>query len=393
MPTTFHRLTDLLALATFAYAQVGIARLALEWVSRRCSSGLVWLARLFMILGAAGLLLGFLISVPSIGPLSPFPFRISGVIRGTALLWIFSSTAAYLIYRALRLCGNRLMSQPMQPERRKLLHAAASALIVAPFAAAAYGALVQRTNFRVREIELPIRNLPDDLRGLRLVQISDIHLSPFLSEQEFSRVIDAANELRAHVALVTGDLISMAGDPLDACLRQLSRLRADQGILGCLGNHEIYAGAEDYATEQGRRLGIRFLRDQAMALNFGSSTLNLAGVDYQSIATRPDYLPGAERLILPGAVNVLLSHNPDVFPVAAAKGYDATISGHTHGGQVTVEILHQTLCLARFYTPFVYGLYRSNNASVYVSRGIGTIGIPARIGAPPEISLLRLIDG
>jgi predicted MPP superfamily phosphohydrolase len=92
----------------------------------------------------------------------------------------------------------------------------------------------------------------------------------------------------------------------------------------------------------------------------------------------------------PGALNVLLSHNPDVFPVAAEKGYDLTLSGHTHGGQVTVEILDQTLNPARFLTPYVYGLYQHRGRSAYVTRGIGTIGIPARIGAPPEIALIRL---
>jgi predicted MPP superfamily phosphohydrolase len=94
--------------------------------------------------------------------------------------------------------------------------------------------------------------------------------------------------------------------------------------------------------------------------------------------------------VAPGAVNVLLSHNPDVFPAAVRQGYNLVIAGHTHGGQVTVEILDQSINAARFFTPYVYGLYRQGNAAAYVTRGIGTIGIPARIGAPPEITLLRL---
>jgi hypothetical protein len=94
--------------------------------------------------------------------------------------------------------------------------------------------------------------------------------------------------------------------------------------------------------------------------------------------------------MVPGACNVLLSHNPDVFPVAAQQGYNLLLAGHTHGGQVTVEILDRSINPARFVTPFVYGLYRSGAASAYVTRGLGTIVIPARIGAPPEISLLRL---
>jgi hypothetical protein len=95
-------------------------------------------------------------------------------------------------------------------------------------------------------------------------------------------------------------------------------------------------------------------------------------------------------MVAPDAFNVLLSHNPDVFPVAARQGYPLTIAGHTHGGQVRIEILGQDLNVARFYTPYVDGLYHRNGAAVFVSRGIGTIALPARLGAPPEVNLLRL---
>jgi predicted MPP superfamily phosphohydrolase len=203
-------------------------------------------------------------------------------------------------------------------------------------------------------------------------------------------VIDAGLGLRPHVAAVTGDLISTHGDPLDACIRQIARLKADAGIFGCMGNHEIYAGALDYAEQAGARAGIRFLRAGAIPLRFGASVLNLAGVDYQRKSEKDRYLRGAERLVMPGATNVLLSHNPDVFPVAANQGYNLLLAGHTHGGQVTVEILDQSINPARFFTPYVYGLYRAGRAAAYVTRGIGTIGIPVRFGAPPEIVLLRL---
>ena len=100
----------------------------------------------------------------------------------------------------------------------------------------------------------------------------------------------------------------------------------------------------------------------------------------------------AEKLVVPGAANLLLSHNPDVFPVAVRKGYDAVMSGHTHGGQVTVEILNQTLNIARFATPYVAGLYRLQGRSCYVTAGIGTIALPVRIGAPPEITVVSPDD-
>lgn len=308
----------------------------------------------------------------------------------TAFIWIFVSTGAWFWWEIVRIAGRVLRVREFSPDRRRLLEMAGAAVIASPAVITAYGALVQRTNFAVQEIDLPVSGLPADLENLRLVQLSDIHLSEFLSEDQLARVIDMANETRPHLALVTGDLISARGDPIDACLRQLSRLRADAGILGCLGNHETYAGLEKYATVHGARLGVRFLRMQAEPLRFGGATLNFVGVDYQPRSMRESYLAGTEKLQRPGAINVLLSHNPDVIPTAAAKGFHATLSGHTHGGQITVEILDQAICPARFLTPFIYGLYRTGSASAYVTRGIGTIGIPARIGAPPEIALLRL---
>ena len=285
-------------------------------------------------------------------------------------------------------CIDAVLAGECAEERRRLLNATGSALLAAPFAIVGYGMLIERLDFHVREVEIPVPNLPDGLDGLRLLHLSDIHLSAFLSEKDLARVIDTANELHPHLALVTGDLITAAGDPLETCLRQLARLRADAGILGCMGNHEDYAMVENLTEREGARLGIPFLRGRAQPLRFGGAVLNVAGVDYQR--SGKDYLPGAERLVLPGAYNLLLSHNPDVFPVAVEKGYDLTLAGHTHGGQVTVEILHQPINAARFFTPFVYGLYRRGAAAEYVTRGIGTIGIPARIGAPPEIALLRL---
>jgi len=293
-------------------------------------------------------------------------------------IWLIAFSLALLLWRA---------APQFSPARRKLLQTAAAGLCIAPLAGTAFG-IVRRNQFRLSEVSIPIPDLHSDLDGLRIVQITDIHLSPFLSEREFATAIAMANETRANIALVTGDLITRPGDPLDACLGQLARLRAEAGVLGCLGNHEIFARTENYVTEHGRRIGIEFLRHQAKQLRFGNATINFAGVDYQKMHSQ--YLQGTEQLIVPGACNVMLSHNPDVFPVAAAQGYALTIAGHTHGGQVDVEILHQHLNVARYFTPFVGGLYRRGSSSVYVSNGLGTIGVPVRLGAPPEVSVLRL---
>lgn len=299
----------------------------------------------------------------------------AGLVLSTGLIGLY---LGILVWRA---------SARFQPPRRKFLQAAGATLAAAPYVGTTLG-IINRDRFELNQIDVHIPNLARDLDGLRLVQITDIHLSPFLSEKDFARAIDMANETRPHIALVTGDLISRRGDPLDACLRQLARLRSDAGVLGCLGNHEIYTNTEDYVTQQGQRIGIEFLRGQARLLRFGQAAINFIGVDYQRL--HHPYLVGAETLVAPGCTNVLLSHNPDVFPVAARQGYHLTIAGHTHGGQVNFEILHQNLNVALYYTPFVRGLYRSDNKSIWVGSGLGTIGVPVRLGAPPEIALVRL---
>jgi predicted MPP superfamily phosphohydrolase len=385
-------LADFVALSVVIWAQwrIGAAILA------ACKNRPRWIQNLIRVIVAATavwLAAGLALNLHEVIRLVHISPSLRGAVSGGAYLWAFSMTGAYLAYWLWRLPSRVVDTSQFSPGRRKLVSAAGNALVAAPFMLAGYGGFVERTAFHVREVDIPIPNLPPDLHGLRVLQLSDIHLGPFLSERDLARVIDEALNLRPNIAVVTGDLISMRGDPLDACLRQIARLKPEAGIFGCMGNHEIYAQVERYTEEQAARLGIEFLRGSARPLRFGAATLNLAGVDYQSIANRKSYLAGAERLIAPGAVNVLLSHNPDVFPVAARQGFDLTISGHTHGGQVNVEILNQELNIARFLTPYVYGQYKLDGAAIYVSRGIGTIGLPIRLGAPPEITLLHLKAG
>jgi predicted MPP superfamily phosphohydrolase len=324
-----------------------------------------------------GLLLGFSPVARAVQP-ALWPAWVRAASFTWALLSLVSGCAVWLWRH----------TPEFDPQRRRLLRVAGGAALAAPVAATGFGMFVERGNLRVSEVDIPLRGLPRDLDGLRMVQLTDIHIGPFLSEKELARAVNMANELRPHLALVTGDFITSLGDPLDACLYQLGRLKADAGVLGCLGNHEGYAGVESYTTRQSARRGIRILRQASVKLRFGRAALNLAGVDYQSLF-KP-YLRGAEAMVRKDSLNVLLSHNPDVFPVAARQGFDLTIAGHTHGGQVNFEIFRQSINVARFYTPYTYGLYRHGRAAAYVNRGIGTVGIPARIGAPPEIALIRL---
>jgi uncharacterized protein len=317
------------------------------------------------------------------------PARVRSALAAIANVWGMTTVISLLIYY-LYCSVTRNLPVQHSPDRRRLIQVAGTAAVTAPFAVAAFGAIVERTNFYVKEIDLPVPGLHPDFEGFRIGQLSDLHVSAWLSVPELGRAVDMLNECKPHLSVVTGDLISQVGDPLDDTIRELARLRADAGVLGCLGNHEVYARCQNYATVAARRYGMEFLRSEARLLHRGTGTLNVAGVDYQRPRRIQPYLQNAEKLVVPGVANLLLSHNPDVFPDAVKKGYDAMLSGHTHGGQVTVEILNQTLNLARFSTPYVAGLYRIEGRSCYVTTGIGTIAMPVRIGARPEITVARL---
>ncbi|MEO8028436.1 MAG: metallophosphoesterase, partial [Bryobacteraceae bacterium] len=242
--------------------------------------------------------------------------RAFGLVWAAVILWVSA------VRRASAWMGLQAKERLTSPARRHFLRVAAGAAYAAP-AAIGYAAILQRHDLQMREVEVRIAGLPKDLDGLKLVQLSDIHMGEFLSRSDVTRAVDIANETNAHIALITGDLISYDGDPLEECLAELKRLRADAGVFGCLGNHETYAHAEEKVTVWGARLGMRFLRGESASLSFGKANLNLAGVDYQPF--RQPYLDGVESLVVPASLNVLLSHNPDVFPVARRKGFPLTI--------------------------------------------------------------------
>jgi hypothetical protein len=197
-----------------------------------------------------------------------------------------------------------------------------------------------------------------------------------------------ANECKPHITAVTGDLITRWGDDLHGCMQVLRGLRAEAGIYGCHGNHEADSGVLKQATELGAKQGLRFLRGEAAELRFGAATLNLAGHDYQRLGQAP--LPDGGALMRAGALNVLLQHNPAVFPRATALGFDLMLAGHTHGGQINVGVFEENLNVARLFTPYVRGEYVRDGKLLYVSSGLGTVAIPVRLGAPPEVTVIRL---
>ena len=358
--------------------------------------------------------------------------------RGTFLnvlagLWFFSALFAYLavkcvhgLDRVWRFFKVRNRNQPasapgdeelpIDPGRRYFFKTATAAAGAAPFLGAMYGFAAERLNYQIHRVDIPISNLSAALDGMTIVQLSDIHMSGYMPRAQVRRAVDMANDLGADLAVVTGDFITGAGDPLEECIEEVRRLSAPLGIYGCNGNHEIYADAEDRAQDLFAQQGMKLLRHENALITFNGAQLNLIGVDYQRERApggrKVSALTGIESLIRKDLRNILLSHNPNSFNRAAELGIELSLAGHTHGGQIQVEILDHRLSPARFITDYVAGLYmrplftpaktvasqkflhaaalQGPHSAIYVNRGLGTVGAPVRLGVPPEISLLTL---
>lgn len=372
-------------------AQVHFAALLYRFLQRRQSPGAAVLSVAFCACGLSLVAISEMVTLQleayELSRSIPSPLHLASAVH---VAGSFGAYAAYLAWRlASRFSEARGEARSADGfSRRDFLDGSAKTAMVLPFVASGYGTFIGRDHFEVRETELGVKGLSADLDGLRIVQISDIHYGPYLDRNDLRRVIGMANELRPQLAFLTGDFITRQGDPLEECLDEAAKLRADSGLWACLGNHEEFARCSDFTERYAAKKDIQVLRGRAQQLRFGDSKLNLIGVDYQRQSR--GYLNGAAELIDPSAFNVLLSHNPDVFPTAAAAGCDLTLSGHTHGGQITVEIVEQTVNPGRFFTPFVVGEYRIGEKAAYVTRGIGTVNMPMRIGAMPEIAMLVL---
>ena len=308
------------------------------------------------------------------------------------------------------------------PSRRYFFRTASALAGAAPFFSVMYGFAAERLDYHLRRVDIPTANLPPALDGMKIVQLSDIHLSGYMSRADVRRAVEMANAEGADLAVVTGDFITRAADPLADCIEEISQLRAPLGVFGCNGNHEIYARAEDAAQSLFAQAGMKLLRHENAQLAFRGAQLNLLGVDYQRERTpsghRLQMLPDLAPLVRRDMPNILLSHNPNTFNRAAELGIELSLAGHTHGGQIQVEILDHRLSPARFITDYIAGAYfrplsmpapniralkdsTSNEAPssihaqpplsvLYVNRGLGTVGAPVRLGVPPEITLLTL---
>jgi predicted MPP superfamily phosphohydrolase len=302
-----------------------------------------------------------------------------------AYWWLIGSTVAFLVALPIRLL-TRVAVRP-QPGRRHFLEHCATGIVAAPFAATAYAILRGRVDLEVVRTHAPIARLPAQFSGFRIVQLSDIHISPFMEAWQIREFAEVTNSLRPNMIVLTGDFVCWDATVVDEVVGALSGLRAPFGVFACLGNHEAWTGAKDSITASFERAGVNVLRDSRRRIRLDGAAINMIGIE-------PDYGWSTKQipagLALPDTPNILLSHYPDVFDHAAANGIDLTLSGHTHGGQVKVNYVTPHLLPSKTELPYLSGWFERPGGRLYVNRGIGTIFVPVRFGMTPEITVFEL---
>lgn len=235
---------------------------------------------------------------------------------------------------------------------------------------------------RIVRVTVPIADLPSDLAGFRILQLSDLHVGPTIRRPFVDAVVNRANALQPDLIAVTGDIADGLVPELRDHVAPLGRLRAPHGTYFVTGNHEYYWDVRGW-TQELKRLGLDVLSNEHRVVTRGTGRLLVAGVTDLSAAPDP---VGAVAGAPPSDVRVLLAHQPRSAFAAQAAGYHLQLSGHTHGGQYFPFNL-----LVRLFEPFVAGLHRLESMWLYVSRGTGYWGPPLRLGAPAEITLLELV--
>jgi len=283
------------------------------------------------------------------------------------------------------------LSTPHVLSRRRFLVRATYAYAAAGAALSTYGIWNAERLPEVTRRTLTFPDLPPGLDGLRLLHLSDVHAGVHMEQDKMQALVAQANALGADLIVQTGDMIDIDPAYIPPYVRAFRELSAPLGVVTVLGNHDRYTGA-DAVIRGVRDAGQVFVRNDVHVIERGGATLALVGIDdprnWKADDPQPLDIDLALRRTPPRAFQILLAHRPGAFDGAAPRGIPLTLAGHIHGGQFYVPILGWSP--GRLITKYVMGYFRQGNSQLYVSRGIGVVGVPIRVFVPPEIALLEL---
>jgi uncharacterized protein len=270
---------------------------------------------------------------------------------------------------------------PDDPERRLAISRFfAGAAAVVGLGASAVGLASALSPVSIKKVKVSLKRLGKDAEGMRIVQISDVHVGPTIGKTFITDVVARINALKPDVVAITGDLVDGSVEDLREHVAPLGDIEAKHGVYFVTGNHEYYSGAREWIRHLGT-LGIKVLENERVRIG-GEHGFDLAGID------DPTGDPDLEKALEgrdPSRGVVLLAHQPRAISLADRLGVDLQLSGHTHGGQMFPWNL-----FVRLQQPFVAGLHQLSHAQIYVSCGTGYWGPPMRVGAPAEITEIEI---
>ena len=272
--------------------------------------------------------------------------------------------------------------------------------LAVPILFIAYGSLIGRNLFEVKKVDITFENLPAGFDGYRIVQISDIHASSFIErEDQLGKAVGMINSLEPDLIVFTGDLITLSPDELNTLSGPLSELKAKDGVISVLGNHDycMYSNASAQQKEEHlkaliakeKELGWDLLLNENRIIRRGCDSIAVIGVENTSPSR---HFPSKGNLAkasegTDGTFRILLSHDPMHWDAeVVGKDYPLTLSGHTHAMQFSIFGWNPSSIIYQQNR----GLYTKGKQNLYVNIGLGETLFPARIGARPEITLITL---
>jgi predicted MPP superfamily phosphohydrolase len=255
----------------------------------------------------------------------------------------------------------------------------------------AYSYNVEPYRIQVERIRIALPRLPGAFDGLTVAQLSDLHLGPYVTEEQLANAVELTNALKPDLIVLTGDLVNSSWRYIQPCAEVIAGLDAPLGVYAVLGNHDYWVGFLNLMLQSVKKSGITLLRNQAVPLTRGRSTLYLVGIDdlWLRLANLTRALEGVPH----NACKIALMHEPDFADAAAQAEIDLQLSGHSHGGQVRLPFAGP-LILPRYGVKYPMGFYRVGNFTrLYTNRGIGVLPPGVRFNCPPEITLMTLTTG
>ncbi len=285
--------------------------------------------------------------------------------------------------------SGRSESVPMDPGRRQFLLTSMNLGIAGVTSALGLVGFFQaRRKPSVVQQSVSIRNLQEGMRGLKIAQISDLHVGPTIKADFVQTVVDQVNQLKPDLIFFTGDMVDGSVDHLSEDVEPLRNLESKYGIFFVTGNHEYYSGVERWIDKVGE-LGMIHLHNEHRILDIGGESLAIAGVtDLMAERVLKSHRSDPRKAVagVPADMpTILLAHQPGTAGQVGDLNIDLMVCGHTHGGQ----FIPFNLAVAKAH-PYVAGHYQNGDMQVYVNRGTGYWGPPLRLGIPSEITSITL---